>query len=208
MCVKKQIRRSCKIFSVYEEKPEEFSDETDVDIYFYRNIFDISQSQHPIVWVSRGSNKKLFAIKLFQVCDLKTQQRYILQEEMLISKRELTSLVNSLLDFPQKLFITLASVYRFPYRSPKLRLDLQSQKTISLLNTITISLNIQIDKFVYRSVFETTILAYFRSKCLNYTAINLFLLIVNLNRREIHHLYKNRFYAAIKCEINESNYDV
>ena len=71
--------------------------------------------------------------------------------------------------------IKLAGAYRFPYRSPKLRLDLQSQKTISLLITITISLNIQIDKFVYHSDLETTIVAYFRAKSLNYTVINLFL---------------------------------
>ena len=65
MCVKMQIRSLCKIYSVYEEIPEEVSDETDKDTYFYRNIFDISQSQHPIVRASVGSNKKLFAIKLF-----------------------------------------------------------------------------------------------------------------------------------------------
>ena len=32
--------------------------------------------------------------------------------------------------------------------------------------------------------------------------------IVNLNHREIHHLQKNRFYVANKCEIFENNYDV
>ena len=37
------------------------------------------------------------------------------------------------------------------------------------------SLNIQIDNFVYHSDLETTILAYFLSKSLNYTVINLFL---------------------------------
>ena len=71
--------------------------------------------------------------------------------------------------------IRLASAYRLPYRSPKLRLDLQSQKTTSLFTTITISLNIQIEEFVYHSDLETTILVYFPSKSLNYTAINLFL---------------------------------
>ena len=74
-----------------------------------------------------------------------------------------------------KLLIKLASAYRFPYRSPKLGLDLQSQKTISLLITITISLNFQIEKFVYHSDLQTTILAFFLSKSLNYTVINLFL---------------------------------
>ena len=77
-----------------------------------------------------------------------------------------------------KLLIKLASAYRFPYRSPKLRLDPQSQKTISLLIAITISLHIPVDKFVYPPPppdLETTILVYFPSKSLNYTAINLFL---------------------------------
>ena len=112
---------------------------------------------------------------MFQFCDVKTQQRYILQEEEVnISKKELTGLVDNLRDF-LKILIKLASVYNFPYRSPKLRLDLQGQKTISLLIAITISLNIQIDNFVYHSDLETTIRAYFPSKSLNYTAINLLL---------------------------------
>ena len=85
MSVKKQIPSFCKLYSFYEEIREEFLDETDVNTYFYHNIFDISQSQHQIVRVSRGSNKKSFAIKLFQFCDLKTQQRYNLQEEVTIS---------------------------------------------------------------------------------------------------------------------------
>ena len=49
--------------------------------------------------VSRGPNKKSFAIKLFEFCDLKTQQRHILQEVVNISKRELTCLVETLRDF-------------------------------------------------------------------------------------------------------------
>ena len=73
-----------------------------------------------------------------------------------------------------KLSIKLARTYRFPYRSPKLRLDLQSQKTIFLLITITLSLNIQTDKFNCQFDLETTILAYFPSKSLKYTAINSF----------------------------------
>ena len=99
MSVKKQIPSLCKLYSVYEEIPEEFLDETDVYSFFYHNIFDISQSQHRIVRVSWGSNKKSFAIKLIQFCGLKTQQRYILQEEVNISKRELTCLVDNLRDF-------------------------------------------------------------------------------------------------------------
>ena len=41
-------------------------DEADVDSYFYRNIFYMSQSKHQIVRMSRGSNRTSIAIKLFQ----------------------------------------------------------------------------------------------------------------------------------------------
>ena len=81
MPVIKQIPTLCKHYAFYEETPKEFLDETDVDSYFYHNIFDISQAQHRIVRVSRGSNKKSLAIKLFQCCDLRTHQRHILQEK-------------------------------------------------------------------------------------------------------------------------------
>ena len=73
--LKSEFSVCSKNYSFCEETPEEFLDETDVDSCFHRNIFDIFQSQHQMVWVSRGANKKLFAIKLFQFCDLKTQQR-------------------------------------------------------------------------------------------------------------------------------------
>ena len=63
MSVKKQIPSLCKLYSIYEEIPEEFLDETDVDSYFYHNIFDISQSRHRLVRVSKGSNKKVFCIQ-------------------------------------------------------------------------------------------------------------------------------------------------
>ena len=61
MNFKEKIPSLCKFYSFYEEKPEEFLDETDVDCYSYLNIFDISQSQQRIVQVSGGSNNKTFA---------------------------------------------------------------------------------------------------------------------------------------------------
>ena len=48
-----------------------------------------------------------------------------------------------------------------------MKLDLQSQKTSSLLNTV----NIQSDKFVYRSDFKTTVLAFSPSTSFNSTLI-------------------------------------
>ena len=71
MSVKKQIPSLCKLFSFYEEIPENFSDETDADSCFYHNIFDFSQSQHRIVWVSRGSNKKIICNQVVPVLRFK-----------------------------------------------------------------------------------------------------------------------------------------
>ena len=81
MSTKKQTSDLCKLYSVYEEIAEEFLDETDVDSYFHHNILDISRSHHRIVRVSKGSNKKYFAFKVFHFCDSKLQQRFILKEE-------------------------------------------------------------------------------------------------------------------------------
>ena len=141
MSVKKQIASFCKLYSFYGEIPEEFSEEADVDSYFYHSIFDISQSQHRIVRVSRGSNKNSFAIKLFQFCDIKTQQRHTLQEEVKTSKRELTCLVNSLRDF-LKTFDQASKCIQIPLPKPKVKIGYTKSETISLLITITISLNI------------------------------------------------------------------
>ena len=115
----KQIPSLCKLYSFYEEIDEEFLDETDVDSYFYHNISDISQSQHRIVRVSRGPNKNSFAIKLFQFCDLKTQRRYMLQEVVNISKRELTCLIEKLRDF-LKTFDQASKCIRIPLAEPKI----------------------------------------------------------------------------------------
>ena len=99
MSTKKQISSLCKLYSAYEEIPEEFLDETDVDSYFFHNILDISQSHNRIVRVSKGSNKKSFAFKVFHFCDSKLQQRFILKEEVSISKNEIESLLDSLGEF-------------------------------------------------------------------------------------------------------------
>ena len=97
--IKKWTLSLCKFDSFFEEIPEEFSDETDVDSFFYHHLFDKSQSQHQKIDVSKGSNKKSFVIKLVQLCDLTTRQRDILQKQVIISKSELSSLVDSLRDF-------------------------------------------------------------------------------------------------------------
>ena len=153
-------------------------DETDVDSSFYYNNFDISQSQHRIVRVSRVSNKKTFATKLFNFCDLKTQQRYILQEEVNISERELTCLVDNLRDF-LKSFDQASKCIQTPLPKPKD--EIGSTKSEDNLfahyyNDIMEHPNRQI-RLSFR--FGNNISCVFSLKNLNYAAINLFLQILS-----------------------------
>ena len=180
----------CKLYSFHEEIPEEFLDETDVDSYFHHNIFDISQSQHRIVRVKRGSNKKSFAIKLFQFCDLKTQQRYILQEEVNISKRELTCLVDNLRDF-LKSFGQAGKCIQVPLPKPKAEIGSTKSKDnifAQYYNDIIEHPNRQI-RLSFWFGNNNSCVFYLRKSGLH--GIQFILTeFVNINHREIHHLYK------------------
>ena len=118
MFTRKQISSLCELYSVYEEIPEEFLDETDVDSYFYHNILDISQSHHRLVRGSKGSNKKSFAFKVFQFCDSKLQQQFVLKNEISISEKEIESLLDSLGEF-LKAFDQANKVSQIPLPKPK-----------------------------------------------------------------------------------------
>ena len=128
MSVKKQIARLCKLSSLHEEIPEEFSDETDVDSYFYHNIFlTIPSPSIEQCELAEAPTKKSFAIKLFQFCDLNTQQRYILQEEVNICKRKLTCLVDNLHDF-LKTFDQASKCIQIPLPKPKVEIESTKSK--------------------------------------------------------------------------------
>ena len=123
MSAKKQISSLCKLYSIYEEIPEEFLDKTDVDSYIYHNILDISQSHNRIVRVSKGSNKKSFAFKVFQFCDSKLQQRFILKKKSAFPKTKLSLYSTVWVNF-SKLLIKPTKYRRFHYPNLNLRLDL------------------------------------------------------------------------------------
>ena len=192
MSVKKQIPSLCKLYSFYEGKTEEFLDETDVDSYFYHNIFDASQSQHPIVRASRGSSKKLFVIKLLQICDLKTKQRYILQEEMNISKKELTSLVNSLRSL-LKTYDHATKCIQIPLPEPKFEIGSTKSKDnlfVDCFNDIIEHPNRQIRLSIRLGNNNSCV---FSTKKFEIHGNQLILTeIVKPNHRENHHLYKNQ----------------
>ena len=87
MSVKQQLPSLSLLCSIYEVVPEQTLDEADVDSYFYRNILDVTKTDNRLVRVGKGSNENLFAIKVFKFCDLKAQQRFLLDEEISITKK-------------------------------------------------------------------------------------------------------------------------
>ena len=127
MSTKKQISSLCKLYSVYEDVPKEFLDETDVDSYFFYNILVISQSHNRIVRVSKGSNKKSFAFKIFHFCDSKLQHRFILKEQVSLSKNEIESLLDSLGEF-LKAFDQANKVSQISLPKPKFEIGFTKAK--------------------------------------------------------------------------------
>ena len=208
MSTKKQISSWCKLLSVYEEIPEEFLDEPDVDSYFYHNILYISQSHHRIVRVSKGSNKKSFAFKVFHFCDSKLQQRFILKEEVSISKKEIESSLDSLGDF-FKTFDQVNKVSHIPLPKPKFEIAFTKAKDelfSHCYKDIIDHLSRQ-SRLPFRFQKNKTFL--FSIKNFEQNGDQFILTeVVNLSYREIKHLYKNRFLVAYKCESFESNYNV
>ena len=208
MSTKKQICGLCKLYSVYEKLPEKLLDETDVDSYFYHNVLDISQSHHRIVWVSKVSNKKSFAFKVFHFCDSKLQQRFILKEEVTISQKEIESPFDSLDEF-LKAFDQANKVLQIPLPKPKFEIGFTKAKDelfSHCYKDMVEHLNRQI-RLSFR--FEKSKTCVFPIKKIEQYGDQFILTeIVNLGYREIKHLYKNRLFVAYKCEIFESNYNV
>ena len=95
---KKQTSTLFNLYSAYEKRPEEFLVETDIVSYFHHNNLDISKSYYRINGISKVSNKKSFAFKVFHFCNSKLQQRVILKEEASIHKK-IEYLLDSLGEF-------------------------------------------------------------------------------------------------------------
>ena len=207
MSTKKQISSLCKLSSVYEETPEEFLDETDIDSFFYHNILDISQSHHRIVRISKASNKKSFAFEVFLFSDSKLQQRFILKEEVRISKNEIESVLDSLGEF-LKAFDQANKVSQIPLPKPKFEIGFTKAKAelfSHCYKDIAEHLNRQI-RISFR--FENSKTCVFSIKKFEHYGDQFILTeVVNLGYREIKHLFKNQFFVAYKCNLFQSNYD-
>ena len=146
MSIKKQIPSLSKLYTFYEEIPESVLEETDVDSYFCHINLDIALIDNRIDRVSRGSNKKIFAFKLFQFRNLKNQQRFILEEEVSVSLKQFAAILNTLRKFLKQYGkpVKFQALYYLP--KPKEEIGFNFSKTNSL-HTISETLkNIATDR--------------------------------------------------------------
>ena len=209
MSLTKQIpSTSNKLYTIYEEVSESFLDETDVDSYFYHNILDIALIDNRIVRVSKGSNKGIFAFKLFEICNLKNQQRFILEEEVLVSLKELAAILNTLRQFLKQYDKTVKCPALYPLPSPKQEIGFTYLKRNSLHiipktlknhnRQIRLSFRFERNKECCFSIRKFQIVG----------AQNVLKEFINIQHYEVHSFYKNRYYIAPKCRFFKSNYDI
>ena len=123
MSAKKQISSLCKLCSVYEEIPEEFLDETDVDCYFYHNIVDISQSHQRGVRPSKGSKKSLLHSKCF-IFAIQTYRSDLFSRKKSAFPKKKSNLYSTVWVNFSKLLIKPTKYRRFHYPNLNLRLDI------------------------------------------------------------------------------------
>ena len=161
-----------------------------------------------IVRVSKGSNKKIFAFKLFQFCDLKNQQRFILEEEVSVSLKELAAILNTLRQF-LKQYDSAAKFPLYPLAKPKEEIGFtlfKDELFAHYFQDIKEHCNRQI-RLSFR--FERNKECCFSIKKFQIVGEqNVLTEIINLRHCEVYSLYKNRNYIASKCGIFDSNYDI
>ena len=156
MSVRKQIPSLSKLYKNYEEVPERFLDETDVDSHFYHNVWDIALIDNQIFRVSKGSNTKIFAFKPFQFFNFKNQQRFILEEEVSVSLKNFAAILIIVRQFLEQYDKTVKFRGLHPLPKPKQELGFTSLKTNSLQFTSKTLKNITTDRYVFLFVLRVT----------------------------------------------------
>ena len=196
MSTKKQISSLCKVYSVYEEIPEDFLDATDVDSYFYHNILDISQSHNRIVRVSKGSNKKILHSKCYIFAIQNYSSDLFSRKKSAFPKTKLSPYSTVWVNF-SKAFDQANTVSQIPLPKPKFEIGFTKAKDelfSHCYKDIAEPLNRQIR---ISFPFEKNNTWVFSIKKFEHYGDQFILTeVVNLGYREIKHLYKNRFFVT------------
>ena len=137
---------------------------------------------------------------MFHFCDSKLQQRFILKEEVSISKKEIESLLDSLGDF-LKAFDQANKVPQIPLPKPNFEIGFTKAKDelfTHCYNDIVEHLNRQI-RLSFR--FEKNKTCVFSIKKFEHYGDKFILTeVVNLGYREINPFYNSRFFVAYKSD--------
>ena len=145
---------------------------------------------------------------MFQFCDSKLQQRFILKEEVSISEKDIESLLDSLGEF-LKAFDQANKVSQIPLPRPKFEIGFTKANDELFSHChkdIVEHLNRQIRLPFRFENNKTCVLSI--EKFEHYGDQFILTEVVNLGYHEINFLYKTRFFVAYKCNIFESNNDV
>ena len=84
MPITNQLPTLSKLYSIYEEIPEDLLDEADID-YFY-HILNITKKENRLVRLSKTSNKNSFNLKVFKFDCSTIQPKHSLSEEIALTR--------------------------------------------------------------------------------------------------------------------------
>ena len=157
--------------------------------------------------VSKGSNKKFFALKLFEFCNLKNQQRFILEEEVSVSFRELAAVLNTLRQVLKQYDKTVKFPAFYPLPKPKQEIGFNLFKG-ELLAQYFQDIKEPCNRQVRFYCFESNKLCLSIKKAQIVGEQNVLTEIINLRFCEVHSLYNNHYNIASNCGIFDSNCDI
>ena len=159
--------------------------------------------------LAKGPTKKIFAFKLFQFCKLENQQRFVLEEEVSVSLKELAAILNTLRQVLKQYDKTVKFPALYPLPKPKQELGFtlfKGELFARYFQDIKEHCNRQI-RFSFR--FESNKECCFSIKKFQIVGEqNVLKEIINLRHCEVHSPYKNRYYIVSKCGIFDSNNDI
>ena len=145
---------------------------------------------------------------MFRFCHSKLQQRFILEEGVSISKKEIESLLDSLGEF-LKAFDQANKVSQIPLPKPKFEIGFTKAKDELFTHCYKDIAENLIRQIRISFRFEKNKTCVFSIKKFEHDGDQFILAeVVNLGFLEIKHLYKNRYFVAYECDIFESTYNV
>ena len=197
MSIKKQIPSLSKLYAIYEEVPENFWTKPTLIIIFTTISWTLPWSIIELFELAKVPTRN-FAFKLFQFCDLKNQQRFILEEEVSVSLKELAAILNTLRQF-LKQYDKAVKFPLYPLPKPKQEIGFtlfKDELFAHYFQDIKEHCNRQI-RLSFR--FERNKECCFSIKKFQIVGEqNVLTEIINLRHCEVYSLYKNRSLYCVK----------